>query len=110
MLLIITIGAIGGGIIRVTFFPSIASDRVSITLRMPQGTNEMITDSLATRIEDAAWMVNEDFKKRQTDNHDVVDNVIKRIGPGTANATVTVNLLPGEKRDFPSVHYLHSHK
>lgn len=102
MLLIITIGAIGGGIIRVTFFPSIASDRVSITLRMPQGTNEMITDSLATRIEDAAWMVNEDFKKRQTDNLDVVDNVIKRIGPGTANATVTVNLLPGEKRDFPS--------
>ena len=102
VLLIITIGAIGGGIIRVTFFPSIASDRVSITLRMPQGTNEILTDSLATRIEDAAWMVNEDFKKRQTDNLDVVDNVIKRIGPGTANATVTVNLLPGEKRDFPS--------
>jgi multidrug efflux pump subunit AcrB len=102
MLLIITIGAIGGGIIRVTFFPSIASDRVSITLRMPQGTNEMLTDSLATRIEDAVWQVNEDFKPRQTDNLDVVDNVIKRIGPGTANATVTVNLLPGEKRDFPS--------
>jgi multidrug efflux pump subunit AcrB len=102
MLLIITIGAIGGGIIRVTFFPSIASDRVSITLRMPQGTNEMLTDSLASRIEHAVWLVNEDFKPKQTDNLDVVDNVIKRIGPGTANATVTVNLLPGEKRDFPS--------
>lgn len=102
MFLIITLGAISGGIIRVTFFPSIASDRVTITLRMPQGTNEMLTDSLATRIEDAAWAVNEDFKDRQTDNLDVVENVIKRIGPGTANATITVNLLPGEKRDFPS--------
>ncbi len=69
---------------------------------MPQGTNEMLTDSLATRIEDAAWAVNEDFKDRQTDNLDVMENVIKRIGPGTANATITVNLLPGEKRDFPS--------
>jgi len=102
MLLIITMGAIGGGIIRVTFFPSIASDRVSITLRMPQGTNEVLTDSLATWIENAVWLVNEDFKDRQTDNLDVVDNVVKRIGPGTANATITVNLLPGEKRDFPS--------
>lgn len=102
MLLIITFGAISGGLIRITFFPSIASDRVSITLRMPQGTNELLTDSLATRIEDAAWAVNEDFKKRQTGNLDVIDNIIKRIGPGTANATITVNLLPGEKRDFPS--------
>ena len=31
-----------------------------------------------------------------------MDNIIKRIGPGTANASITVNLLPGEKRDFPS--------
>lgn len=102
MFLVITLGAISGGIIRITFFPSIASDRVSITLRMPQGTNEVITDSLASRIERAVWEVNEDFKKRQTGNLDIVDNVIKRIGPGTANASITVNLLPGEERDFPS--------
>jgi multidrug efflux pump subunit AcrB len=102
MLLILTLGAISGGIIRITFFPSIASDQVTITLRMPQGTNESITDSLATKIEDATWAVNEDFKERQTGNLNVVDNVIKRIGPGTANATITVNLLPGEKRDFPA--------
>jgi len=101
-LLIITIGAMSGGIIRVTFFPSIASDRVSIALRMPQGTNERITDSLATRIEVAAWEVNEEFKERQSGNKDVVQNVIKRIGPGTANASINVNLLPGEERDFPS--------
>jgi multidrug efflux pump subunit AcrB len=85
MLLIITLGAISGGLIRITFFPSIASDRVSITLRMPQGTNELLTDSLATTIEDAVWAVNEDFKKRQTGNLDIVDNIIKRIGPVEAN-------------------------
>ena len=61
-LLIVTLGAMGGGIIKFTFFPSIASDRVSITLKMPQGTNENITDSLINRIEEAAWRVNEQLQ------------------------------------------------
>jgi len=102
MFLIITLGAMAGGIIRVTFFPTIASDRVSITLRMPQGTNELLTDSLATEIEKAAWAVNEDYKGKQSGDLNIVENIIKRLGPGTANASITVNLLPGEKRDFPA--------
>jgi len=101
-MLAVTLGSMSGGIIRFTFFPTIASDRVSITLKMPQGTNESLTDSLITRIEEASWLVNEDFTKRQTDNEQVVQNIIKTIGPGTSNASLTINLLPGEKRDFPS--------
>ncbi len=101
-MLIITIGAISGGLIRITFFPSIASDAVRITLNMPQGTNEQITDSVISIIEDAAWKVGEEFTEKQTGNTPVVESIIKQIGPGTANATLTVNLLPGEARDFPS--------
>jgi multidrug efflux pump subunit AcrB len=101
-ILAVTIGSMSGGIIRFTFFPSIASDRVSITLRMPQGTNESLTDSLITRIEDAAWEVNDDFTKRQTGNKPVIQNILKTIGPGTSNADLRINLLPGEERDFPS--------
>ncbi|MEM9885553.1 MAG: efflux RND transporter permease subunit [Bacteroidota bacterium] len=101
-LVIITIGALQGGMIRSTFFPSVASDRVAITLRMPQGTSEFITDSIASVIEAASWAVNEEFTARQTDNKQVVENVIKRIGPGSANATINLNLLPGEERDFAS--------
>ncbi len=101
-LLLITMGAIGGGIIRSQFFPQVASDRVSITLEMPQGTNEMLTDSVISIVEKAAWEVNEEFTKRQSEGKQVVENVIKRIGPGTSNASLDVNLLPGEERDFPS--------
>merc|ERR1711974_321440 len=36
-LLVLTFGSIGGGVIGVTIFPSIASDRVSIELDMPNG-------------------------------------------------------------------------
>jgi len=101
-LLIFSIGAIGGGVVGTSFFPRIASDVISIELKMPQGTNEAITDSIISDIEDKVWLVNEDFTQRQSDNSQVVQNIIRRIGPGTSNATLTVNLLPGELRDFPS--------
>ncbi|NOR27926.1 MAG: MMPL family transporter [Lutibacter sp.] len=101
-LLIASIGALGGGIVKTSFFPSIASDRISINLKMLQGTNEMITDSIISEIENVAWQVNEEYTKNQTGNISVVENIIKRIGPGTSNGNLTVNLLPGEARDFSS--------
>ena len=101
-LLIFSIGAIRGGIVGSSFFPSIASDRISVNLKMTEGTNEMITDSIISDIEDKVWEVNNEFTKKQSGNKQVVQNIIKRIGPGTSNASLTINLLPGESRDFPS--------
>jgi len=101
-LLIFSIGAIRGGIVGTSFFPRIASDRISVNLKMTQGTNELITDSIITSIEEKIWDVNKTFTEKQTGNKQVVQNIIKRIGPGTANASLTVNLLPGEFRDFAS--------
>ncbi|TXC76936.1 efflux RND transporter permease subunit [Luteibaculum oceani] len=98
--LLITVGAMRGGIIRGTFFPSISSDRVAVTLTMPQGVNPAETDSIITEVEKAAWEVNREFTEKQTGNKQVVENIIKRVGPGTAKATLTMNLLPGEERDF----------
>ena len=98
--LVITGGAIGGGIIKTTFFPVISSDQVNINLNMPQGINPDVTDSLLTIIEKAAWEANEEFTAKQTGNLQVVENVIKKIGPGTAVGKVVVNMLPGEERDF----------
>ena len=94
--------AMDAGIVKSSFFPRIASDRVQITLNMPQGTNEQITDSIISFIEDKVWLVNKEYTKKQSGNQQVVENVIKRVGPGSANATLTVNLLPGEARDFSS--------
>jgi multidrug efflux pump subunit AcrB len=98
----ISFSALSGGIIKSSFFPRIASDRVQISLNMPQGTNEKITDSVISFIEEKVWLVNKEYTKKQTDNEQVVVNVIKRVGPGSANATLSVNLLPGETRDFSS--------
>lgn len=102
--LMITFGAIRGGIIRTTFFPTIASDRVSITLKMPQGTNESITEDLIVKIEAAAWEVNEVFSQELAGDKSLFKNIVRRIGPGTSTASLTINLLPGEERgdDFPA--------
>lgn len=101
-LMILTIGSFKGGIIRGSFFPMIASDRVSIDLLMPEGTNPKITDSIISLVEKAVWRVNEDYTARQSGNKQVVENVIKRVGPGNNKASLAVNLLPGEERDFGS--------
>jgi len=102
-MLILSIGGIQSKIVRTAFFPTIASDRVSISLTMPQGTNEKITDSIISNIEEAACIVAEEFTEKQTNNTPVVENIIKRIGPGSSNARLTINLLQGEFRDFPSI-------
>ncbi|WP_405611172.1 efflux RND transporter permease subunit [Polaribacter sp. Asnod1-A03] len=101
-LLILSITSIGGGIVRTAFFPSIASDKIQVTLKMPQGTNEKITDSIISGIEEKAWIVGKEFTEKQSGKEEVVQNIIKRVGPGSANATLNINLLPGESREFSS--------
>ncbi|MCO6360850.1 multidrug efflux pump subunit AcrB [Roseivirga pacifica] len=100
-LLIVTVGNIGGGVIKRSFFPSVASDEVSIELNMPEGTNVRITDSILTVLEEKTWLVNEEFTAKQTGNRQVVENVIKRVS-GTSSGSLRINLLPGELRDFNS--------
>jgi multidrug efflux pump subunit AcrB len=99
--LILTGGSFGGGIIRGAFFPQIASDRISITLNMPNGTNEKVTDSIISYIEkksiEATNQINNEYLGENPENH-LVKNFIKKIGPGSSAASLTINLLPGEER------------
>ena len=101
-LLILTIGSMGGGIIKFSFFPQIASDRLAINLKMPQGTNESVADSIISHIEEQAWLVNDSLSKMQTGKLSVIQNIIRRVGPGTSTASLTINLLAGEARDAPA--------
>ncbi len=100
MALILTFGFIGGGYVRTSFFPRIASDQVQITLTMPNGTNERVTDSIISMIEDKAQIVNDELTEKYLGGTDKVlfENIIRRIGPGTSAASLSINLLPGEER------------
>jgi len=106
VVLILTYGSFRGGIIRGAFFPRIASDRVAVTLNMPNGTNEAVTDSIISFIEEKAFEVNEELTFEFLGGTDkmLFENVIKNVGPGSATASLSINLLPGENRpdDLPS--------
>ncbi|WP_412560106.1 efflux RND transporter permease subunit [Winogradskyella sp. MIT101101] len=98
---ILTQASVNGGIIRVAFFPQIASDVVTINLDMPNGTNEKVTDSIITYIENKAIEVtnaiDEEYLGDEYEKH-LVENMIRNIGPGSATASLVINLLPGEER------------
>ena len=98
--LFLTFGSIGGGIIRTAFFPRIASDRVAVELLMPNGTNEKVTDSIITLIQEKASIVNQELTKEYLKGTDkeLFENMIKNVGPGSSAATLVINLLPGEER------------
>ncbi|HMB63965.1 MAG TPA: efflux RND transporter permease subunit [Eudoraea sp.] len=100
MALLLTLGSIGGGIVRTAFFPRIASDRVQVELLMPNGTNEKVTDSIISMIEEKATIVNKELTERYLPGSDkeIFENTIKNIGPGSSAATLVINLLPGEER------------
>jgi multidrug efflux pump subunit AcrB len=90
-----------GGIIRGAFFPQVASDRVAISLNMPNGTNEKVTDSIISFIEAKAIEVTNEISDEylgETPEKHLVENMIKNIGPGSSTASLTINLLPGEER------------
>ncbi len=98
----LSLASFKGGIIRGTFFPFIERDNITVTLKMPAGSNEKITEAWIDKIEAAAWEVNEEFKAKREDGLDVITHIEKKIGPSTSDGSLNIILLEGETRDMVS--------
>jgi len=101
-LFIITLGGIRGGIIKLTFFPFIEQDYITVNLEMPSGTRENITEEYLEDIQAAAWRVNQKMSSERADGKDIVENVLLKVGPGTNVGSVTIRLLGTEERQMQS--------
>ena len=99
MMMFLTIGSIGGGIIKVTLFPQIASSEVNVQLEMPKGTNDKITDSIISSIEYKVIQVGNMITKSENLSTPIIVNIEKQIGPGSSSASLKINLISQEKRD-----------
>jgi multidrug efflux pump subunit AcrB len=102
VMLLLTVGAMKGGVIRSTFFPFIERDNINVTLKMPAGTNEKITEAWIDKIQEAAWKVNADYKAKRADSLDIITHIEKKIGPTTADGSLNIILLNGETRNIIS--------
>ncbi len=97
--LIITAGAISGGLVKTTFFPNVEFDNFTVNVKMPAGTTEEITEANLNRIQQAA----EEFSKEYSDNNydgekKLVVNIEKKIGPTSYEGLVGFTLLNSEER------------
>jgi multidrug efflux pump subunit AcrB len=101
-LFMITIGGIMGGIIKVTFFPFIEQDNVSVSVELAPGTRDYITKGVLDQIEAAALRVNARYVKDRDDSLDVITNIEKVVGPNINKGTVNISFLTAEKRGIPS--------
>jgi len=98
--LLITIGALTGGIIKGTFFPSVQADDFSMQLEMPAGTREDAVIAVLDRVQAAAYAVNEDLKESNFGGEkDVIEIIEKNVGPTSYQGNMKFYLLKGEERD-----------
>ncbi len=107
-LVMITIGLMGGGLIRATFFPDIDSDTVSINMSLVAGRQENVTDSLLANIEESCWSINEKLKSERPDGRDIILGIERIIGrndygeSGSHTGKLVIQLLDGETRNMES--------
>lgn len=100
-MLIITFGAMGGGIIKGTFFPFIEGDRIVLELKMPSGTPDEVTTETLAQFEEAAWQANAVIKAQRPDSLDVIRSIDRRVGPVNAfDGKLIIKLLDNETRNM----------
>jgi multidrug efflux pump subunit AcrB len=99
-ILALTIGSVGAGIIKTTFFPVIERDDITVDLEMTAGTREHAVLAELNRIEDIVWAVNDELKARRDDGLDPVLKVQTILGPRTEQGRLNIVLLDGERRGF----------
>ena len=100
--LIICLALVPAGIVRFVFFPSVPSDQISISLKMPQGTPWQQTHAYALRIEEAARAMDARYREQTGSGQGVIVELMS-LSTADTEAQLTVELLPSTERDITSV-------
>jgi multidrug efflux pump subunit AcrB len=98
----LTIAALGSGMIKGTFFPTIDQDVIAAKLALPLGTDERITAARLEMMEAKVWEVNERYTADRSDGRQVVKYVERVIGPDDHEGYLNIYMLEGDKRDILS--------
>ena len=113
--LMLTVSSVFGGVIPMTFFPTIASDFVTVDLKMPMGTSTKVTDSIINVIEKNAIIAGNELEEKymKDDERRLIQNIQKNIGnyadnlemvagvgniEGSSVASLEIYMLDSEER------------
>lgn len=98
-LFIVTIGGFRSGAITGTFFPNIEFDELSVNLRLPAGTSDLVTEEILKEIEEATRRVDEQLTE-QAGGVSPIRYVQRIVGPQTNTGRLQITLTKPEERDF----------
>lgn len=101
-LFIITLGAMQGKIIRISYFPFIDRDNFEVQLKMPAGTRKEITAQYLNKIRLAAKEVNDSLRDVVPGRKDAIKLVEETLGPTANQGSLNIILLSSEKREISS--------
>ncbi len=95
---VLSIGAIKGNLVKLTFFPIIEADNIQVAFEMPAGTREHVTEKHLAYMEQVAWQVSKEYKQNREDSLDIILNIERKIGPKSHQGSLNIILLDGETR------------
>lgn len=99
--IVITFAAISGGWIRTAFFPNIEQNTVNVTLEMPAGTADSVTENVIRRVSAVGDQLNQQYQEEYGEEN-VIEDIELEIGPGSNKAVAKVYLKPAEARSIRS--------
>ena len=97
-LFIITLGAINGSVIKTTFFPVLEFDNIQVTLEMPAGTSDRITDKLISDMYMKVAGMDSIYRAENPETKGLIDRIYGYVGSGTHVGGLSVALVSGEER------------
>ena len=103
-LLIIAAGAVNSGIARFEFFPNVPSDTVRAEVIVYDGTSAQNMAEILITIEEAAYLVDENYRKQNPKGKGLVKHLLFYAGSDTSG-TFIVSLVPSEHRQISSLEF-----
>ncbi len=79
-MIIITLGLIGGQVIKTTFFPRMEFDSFNINIAFTPGSGEKQTMEYLERFDSIVWVVNNELMEEYNDTLDIIENSIILLG------------------------------
>jgi len=100
-LLIVTIGIMNSGLVRIVLFPEIPSDFIQVEMKMQNGTAPEVRDDAMSRIEQAVFDINDEYVAAHPGADDPIDHLIV-FTSGDTGGFIFAELYRGEDRPLTS--------
>jgi multidrug efflux pump subunit AcrB len=96
---ILVAGLMGGGLVKVVFFPDVPSDFVQANLRLADGTSPAVRDQVIERMQKALADVDDEYRAEYPGDDGLIRYVLQFTN-GNTGATTVIELTKNENRQI----------